>query len=755
MNHLFKKVITILISATIITVSAAASAETYIYEKQTETPVTDGVNLKNIKYLTENGWMNINILEADLTKEHLSFVPITGNNGVSNSSNVTVMAEKNNCIAAINADFFDSTSGMVSPIGTLVKDNTVISNPSTDGIFATLYETIDNSIGIDYIKSTYAVEAPSGEVRELQINKYPFHNKICYLDRNWGEKSIGSKNGMIELVVIDGKVAEKRIDMDPVEIPENGYILVCNRNANTMLEHYFVVGEEVKINGGMSLNPNTIKNAIGTGTMLVKNGVKSEITHNVAGANPRSAVGLSQDGSKLYLVSVDGRQTASMGMTLNSLADLLISIGVYTGANLDGGGSTQLVARDYETGKLNNVNLLSSSYKRPVVSSIGIYSSAITPGKTSKIQIDTYPENIFVGTKKALAIKGFDDYYNLSQINPYEITFDVEGVNGSVNNFEFLAETPGYATITANYNGMLSTETIRVLNGPNYLIPSEYELTLKQGESASFYLVGKDEQGFSGAINAGEITWQSKNKISEYSNGKITLNGTGSDEITFFYHGLTCKVAINGNGTKTLYNDTFNKQKPNNTKFSISIFGSTKQPQNFAEMILNASLMNNINKNAQLSVFMGTNQNSDKLNTTILSASEYKITIKENSTIINLANVSTSSQKTKQIARLITDVKNTKTDNLIITNYSESMAASFEIKVLKEILESSGKNVFMISEGTEGYAKLENGIRYITTPSLSAINNKSDLKNAVKNLSYLMLNIGDNDVSYEFIKIYK
>jgi hypothetical protein len=59
--------------------------------------------------------------------------------------------------------------------------------------------------------------------------------------------------------------------------------------------------------------------------------------------HPRSAVGFSRDSSVIYLVAVDGRQDASAGMTLVELGDFLVSIGVFQGLNLDGGGSTALV----------------------------------------------------------------------------------------------------------------------------------------------------------------------------------------------------------------------------------------------------------------------------------------------------------------------------------------------------------------------------------------------------------------------------
>lgn len=59
--------------------------------------------------------------------------------------------------------------------------------------------------------------------------------------------------------------------------------------------------------------------------------------------HPRSGVGISRDSSTLYLITVDGRQESSSGMSLKEFAQLMIQLGAYEGLNLDGGGSTTMV----------------------------------------------------------------------------------------------------------------------------------------------------------------------------------------------------------------------------------------------------------------------------------------------------------------------------------------------------------------------------------------------------------------------------
>jgi|688.fasta_scaffold00148_51 hypothetical protein len=58
--------------------------------------------------------------------------------------------------------------------------------------------------------------------------------------------------------------------------------------------------------------------------------------------HPRTGFGLSQDGTQLFLMTIDGRQPESRGATVPELGHLLLKAGAFTGINMDGGGSTTL-----------------------------------------------------------------------------------------------------------------------------------------------------------------------------------------------------------------------------------------------------------------------------------------------------------------------------------------------------------------------------------------------------------------------------
>lgn len=84
-------------------------------------------------------------------------------------------------------------------------------------------------------------------------------------------------------------------------------------------------------------------NAISGDRMLVQKGKVVERLESQS-VEPRTAAGTNRNGRWLFLVVIDGRQPGySEGISFPELADFLISLGVYTGLNLDGGGSSTMV----------------------------------------------------------------------------------------------------------------------------------------------------------------------------------------------------------------------------------------------------------------------------------------------------------------------------------------------------------------------------------------------------------------------------
>ncbi|MEK8171250.1 phosphodiester glycosidase family protein [Streptomyces sp. M19] len=89
------------------------------------------------------------------------------------------------------------------------------------------------------------------------------------------------------------------------------------------------------------------KTAVGGRELLVVDGkpIDHDGEHNNATA-ARTAVGFSRDGRTMTVLIVDGWQADSAGVSLTQLGLMMERAGAYNALNLDGGGSTTLLARE-------------------------------------------------------------------------------------------------------------------------------------------------------------------------------------------------------------------------------------------------------------------------------------------------------------------------------------------------------------------------------------------------------------------------
>ncbi len=116
--------------------------------------------------------------------------------------------------------------------------------------------------------------------------------------------------------------------------------------------------------------------AIGTNKPLVTNGVA--LAQGDTSVAPRTAIGFKDGGKTMFLLITDGRQTqVALGTTLKQTADMLVALGADTGLNLDGGGSTTLVARPLGGDTATLRNTPSDGSQRADPAGIGLF---VTPG---------------------------------------------------------------------------------------------------------------------------------------------------------------------------------------------------------------------------------------------------------------------------------------------------------------------------------------------------------------------------------------
>lgn len=85
-----------------------------------------------------------------------------------------------------------------------------------------------------------------------------------------------------------------------------------------------------------------VRDAVKFGPILIVNGEPVEALGDGSGLNPRTAIGQRADGAML-LLTIDGRQSNSLGASLADVRDVMLDFGAVNAANLDGGSSTSMM----------------------------------------------------------------------------------------------------------------------------------------------------------------------------------------------------------------------------------------------------------------------------------------------------------------------------------------------------------------------------------------------------------------------------
>ena len=129
------------------------------------------------------------------------------------------------------------------------------------------------------------------------------------------------------------------------KIPEDGFVIVGPSKKLETLTNARNLKLDIKINPEWK----DVNHIISGGPYLVRNGevfvdMTAQKLSAIGGRNPRTAIGYTKE-NHLIMLTADGREGASIGLTLMELAQLMKEFGCINAMNLDGGGSTVMYVR--------------------------------------------------------------------------------------------------------------------------------------------------------------------------------------------------------------------------------------------------------------------------------------------------------------------------------------------------------------------------------------------------------------------------
>lgn len=312
--------------------------------------------------------LTINVVKADLGERGVSLRVVKawkdGMETLDAREKTSLMMEEANTdstlgVAAVNGGFFDVVNGR--PMDLQIEDGMIGKlNELYPVRSAFLYSAggkavigrFDLNVGFEARDTTYRIDG---------VNEVCRHDQIILFDRFYGSRTGTNLYGVgiifrpLAGLEVGGRtrcVVDTMIKLSGnYRIPESGFVIVARGAAGRSIAGTVSTGDTVRLVTAFTPPLRDITQALAGWPGIVRDGrnvaaSESEAEETIPGfaehRHPRTAVGISADGSTVILAVVDGRTKKSIGVSLPELADLMLKFGAYDAINLDGGGSSTM-----------------------------------------------------------------------------------------------------------------------------------------------------------------------------------------------------------------------------------------------------------------------------------------------------------------------------------------------------------------------------------------------------------------------------
>ncbi|HSV73742.1 MAG TPA: phosphodiester glycosidase family protein [Chthonomonadales bacterium] len=408
-------------------------------------PIARGVEHLQESIAIPTGRLLVNALRVDLRADGVRVRSALGRDVVitdepaKGRETVHELCNRLGALAAVNADYFPFTG---DPLGMAIQHGAMVSEPMANRV--ALGVTATGQVRFDTLLSVGVLRASDGAERALDgVNRIPNDGEVCVLKPVFGSRIRATSAHWTAVLggtpphiqpgrLLTGRVESTGPGTPQAPIPPSGLVLVGLGRGADWLRERLVVGSEVSFRFDLVSNSapdgrprgdfasragslrgrldrsvwDDVTEAVSGGPWLLRQGATlvdgreqgfDEATFTLR-THPRTAAGVTPDG-RLLLVTVDGRQRHSRGMSLAELAATMKRLGATDAINLDGGGSTTMVARGLV------LNAPSDGSPRPVANALVVFADPLDP--TAPVaDIEAEPLQAAAGDPVACAIPG-------------------------------------------------------------------------------------------------------------------------------------------------------------------------------------------------------------------------------------------------------------------------------------------------------------------------------------------------------------
>lgn len=310
-----------------------------------------------------DGPYQINILEVNLKDRSNRLVAWRSGGLVNTTEQLKDAANQGKkAIAGINADFFNFQSTL--PIGNQVSDGIWVHGITS----RRAHVLIDSNHQLIFMPVSFmgSLTDKSGNTASITgVNRHRANNQSMIYNNHYGWANSRNDSSGVELSIqllegqtwVAGNTLKVRVAEKSNEVHQGGshdhLISVGREHSSYSFYRNVSVSDTLELFLGFTnARLQGIKQVIGGGGIILRD------SKNVSGESveyeriaesflttkhPRTVIATNQSRTKLWLIAIDGRQSVSIGMNFDDMADYLLKLGASDAINLDGGGSTTLV----------------------------------------------------------------------------------------------------------------------------------------------------------------------------------------------------------------------------------------------------------------------------------------------------------------------------------------------------------------------------------------------------------------------------
>ena len=393
-------------------------------------------------------------------------------------------------VAGINGDFFNTSNGL--PIGLLVSDgkllssdggyyaigfrddgSAVIGKPSLS-VSADLGYALADSTGYtaEVVRTIAGVNKARVSTGGIYLYTYDFNNRhttgnteagvdvLCTIVD--GSLSIG---GTMTLVVDQVIEATSATAIGPDQI-----VLSANALSNTYYTdalRNIPVGATVTVTVSAANEAwNDVQYAVGALYSLVQDG--AVVSGLPSGVNPRTAVGVTSDGTVVFY-TIDGRRSGhSIGASLSQVAQRMIELGCVAAIGLDGGGSTTITVTQPDDTTAATINRPSDGSERAVANHLFLVATNEPTGELGHFYVQADNAYVLAGSKVEISAAAVDTNY-IPMDEDYD--YDLEASDGELDgNILTTPKRGGEITVTASSGRREGSTTVYAIEDPTDVV---------------------------------------------------------------------------------------------------------------------------------------------------------------------------------------------------------------------------------------------------------------------------------------------